>query len=89
MFCFPYVALTHFLSNRKNIKTVINLQQSGEHASCGHGNDRKTGFSYNPQKLMEMESEKSAVMLLAVVFIIIIWFSDCLVSCYVCGEVYE
>ncbi|KAK6993495.1 protein tyrosine phosphatase domain-containing protein 1 [Biomphalaria glabrata] len=35
-----------------NIKTVINLQQPGEHAYCGHGND-STGFAYNPQILME------------------------------------
>ncbi|XP_046561642.1 protein tyrosine phosphatase domain-containing protein 1-like isoform X2 [Haliotis rubra] len=34
------------------IKTVINLQMPGEHASCGEGLD-KSGFSYDPQQLME------------------------------------
>ncbi|XP_067683731.1 protein tyrosine phosphatase domain-containing protein 1-like [Haliotis asinina] len=34
------------------IKTVINLQVPGEHASCGEGLD-KSGFSYDPQQLME------------------------------------
>ncbi|KAH9505481.1 Protein tyrosine phosphatase domain-containing protein 1 [Bulinus truncatus] len=36
------------------IKTVINLQQRGEHAYCGFGND-PSGFSYNPQTLMESD----------------------------------
>ncbi|XP_046353259.2 protein tyrosine phosphatase domain-containing protein 1-like [Haliotis rufescens] len=34
------------------IKTVINLQMPGEHASCGEGLE-KSGFSYDPQQLME------------------------------------
>ncbi|XP_041349456.1 protein tyrosine phosphatase domain-containing protein 1-like [Gigantopelta aegis] len=38
--------------NAENIKTVINLQMPGEHASCGHGNE-PSGFSYNPQELMD------------------------------------
>lgn len=42
--------------NRNGIKTVINLQEPGEHASCGYGNDA-SGFSYNPQRLMERDSE--------------------------------
>ncbi|XP_076468924.1 protein tyrosine phosphatase domain-containing protein 1-like [Babylonia areolata] len=47
-----YKILEQFLEN--NIKTVINLQQCGEHASCGFGND-SSGFSYNPQRLMEKD----------------------------------
>ncbi|XP_059150237.1 protein tyrosine phosphatase domain-containing protein 1-like [Physella acuta] len=35
-----------------SVKTVINLQQPGEHAHCGFGND-ESGFSYSPQILME------------------------------------
>ncbi|CAL1528249.1 unnamed protein product, partial [Lymnaea stagnalis] len=35
-----------------NVKTIVNLQQPGEHAYCGFGNDG-SGFSYNPQKLMD------------------------------------
>ena len=52
------IAMWVFCGNlcRANIKTVINLQQPGEHASCGYGND-SSGFSYNPQRLMEKESE--------------------------------
>ena len=39
-----------------NIKTVINLQQSGEHASCGPGLEA-SGFSYDPQDFMDSDSE--------------------------------
>ncbi|CAG5118219.1 unnamed protein product, partial [Candidula unifasciata] len=34
------------------VKTIINLQQPGEHAYCGFGN-HSSGFSYNPQTLMD------------------------------------
>lgn len=37
-----------------NIKTVINLQESGEHASCGPGLEA-SGFSYNPQDFMDRD----------------------------------
>ncbi|CAE1285895.1 PTPDC1 [Acanthosepion pharaonis] len=37
-----------------NIKTVINLQESGEHASCGPGLEA-SGFSYNPQDFMDKD----------------------------------
>lgn len=39
-----------------NIKTVINLQESGEHASCGPGLEA-SGFSYNPQDFMDKDSK--------------------------------
>lgn len=54
-FCFMY--------SRKGIKTVINLQQPGEHSACGQGND-SSGFSYNPQRLMEKQCECSEIKLL-------------------------
>ncbi|XP_071513800.1 uncharacterized protein [Panulirus ornatus] len=38
--------------NRNDIKTVINLQQPGEHASCG-GPITDSGFSYDPSIFME------------------------------------
>ncbi|ESO97104.1 hypothetical protein LOTGIDRAFT_174629 [Lottia gigantea] len=47
-----YKIVDQFL--QMNIKTIINLQQPGEHAYCGDGND-KTGFSYNSQLFMEKE----------------------------------
>ncbi|KAM7411626.1 hypothetical protein PAMA_021556 [Pampus argenteus] len=38
---------------RNSIKTVINLQISGEHASCGNPLEQESGFSYNPEVFME------------------------------------
>ncbi|XP_010794923.1 protein tyrosine phosphatase domain-containing protein 1 [Notothenia coriiceps] len=38
---------------RDGIKTVINLQISGEHASCGNPLEPESGFSYRPEVFME------------------------------------
>uniref|UniRef100_A0A3P9NWV4 Protein tyrosine phosphatase domain-containing protein 1 n=1 Tax=Poecilia reticulata TaxID=8081 RepID=A0A3P9NWV4_POERE len=38
---------------RNGIKTVINLQLPGEHASCGNSLEPESGFSYNPEVFME------------------------------------
>ncbi|KAM3871772.1 protein tyrosine phosphatase domain-containing protein 1 [Diretmus argenteus] len=38
---------------RSGIKTVINLQQPGEHASCGNPLEPESGFSYRPVVFME------------------------------------
>ncbi|XP_076022376.1 protein tyrosine phosphatase domain-containing protein 1 [Genypterus blacodes] len=38
---------------RNCIKTVINLQTPGEHASCGNPLEPESGFSYRPEVLME------------------------------------
>uniref|UniRef100_A0A672IVA4 Protein tyrosine phosphatase domain-containing protein 1 n=1 Tax=Salarias fasciatus TaxID=181472 RepID=A0A672IVA4_SALFA len=38
---------------RNGIKTVINLQISGEHASCGNPLEPESGFSYRPEVFME------------------------------------
>uniref|UniRef100_A0A3B3XYT4 Protein tyrosine phosphatase domain-containing protein 1 n=1 Tax=Poecilia mexicana TaxID=48701 RepID=A0A3B3XYT4_9TELE len=38
---------------RNGIKTVINLQLPGEHASCGNPLEPESGFSYNPEVFME------------------------------------
>ncbi|XP_061908729.1 protein tyrosine phosphatase domain-containing protein 1 [Entelurus aequoreus] len=37
---------------RHGIKTVINLQIPGEHASCGNPLEPESGFSYNPEAFM-------------------------------------
>ncbi|KAM9342434.1 protein tyrosine phosphatase domain-containing protein 1 [Pholidichthys leucotaenia] len=37
------------------IKTVINLQIPGEHASCGNPLDPESGFSYRPEVFMEQK----------------------------------
>lgn len=37
---------------RKEIKSIINLELPGEHASCGPGLE-PSGFSYNPQQFMD------------------------------------
>jgi protein tyrosine phosphatase domain-containing protein 1 len=37
----------------QKIHTVINLQEPGEHASCGDGILKKSGFSYDPEELYE------------------------------------
>ncbi|TDH10438.1 hypothetical protein EPR50_G00074500 [Perca flavescens] len=38
---------------RNGIKTVINLQIPGEHASCGNRLEPESGFSYRPEVFME------------------------------------
>ncbi|XP_029995126.1 protein tyrosine phosphatase domain-containing protein 1 [Sphaeramia orbicularis] len=38
---------------RNGIKTVINLQTPGEHASCGNPLEPESGFSYRPEVFME------------------------------------
>ncbi|CAK6957453.1 protein tyrosine phosphatase domain-containing protein 1 [Scomber scombrus] len=38
---------------RNGIKTVVNLQIPGEHASCGNPLEPGSGFSYNPEAFME------------------------------------
>ncbi|KAM9855595.1 protein tyrosine phosphatase domain-containing protein 1 [Aulostomus maculatus] len=38
---------------RNGIKTVINLQIPGEHASCGNPLEPESGFSYRPETFME------------------------------------
>ena len=35
-----------------NIKTVFNLQVKNEHSTCGNGNLKQTGFSYDPNDLV-------------------------------------
>uniref|UniRef100_H3BDV4 Protein tyrosine phosphatase domain-containing protein 1 n=1 Tax=Latimeria chalumnae TaxID=7897 RepID=H3BDV4_LATCH len=35
------------------IKTVINLQRPGEHASCGNSLEQESGFTYLPEAFME------------------------------------
>ena len=55
------------------VKTVINLEVQGEHASCGDGNE-PSGFSYNPQELMAKKSTNTRL-------------SQC-VCLFVCGCVF-
>lgn len=38
---------------RCGLKTVINLQRPGEHASCGNPLEQESGFSYRPETFME------------------------------------
>ncbi|OWF39512.1 Protein tyrosine phosphatase domain-containing protein 1 [Mizuhopecten yessoensis] len=35
------------------IRTIINMQSQGEHADCGYGINKKSGFSYSPQRFMD------------------------------------
>uniref|UniRef100_A0A3Q2CYJ0 Protein tyrosine phosphatase domain-containing protein 1 n=1 Tax=Cyprinodon variegatus TaxID=28743 RepID=A0A3Q2CYJ0_CYPVA len=46
-----YNIISQFLRN--GIKTVINLQLPGEHASCGKPLEPESGFSYRPEAFME------------------------------------
>ena len=39
-----------------NIKTVFNLQVKNEHSTCGNGNLKHTGFSYDPNDLVKAGS---------------------------------
>ncbi|XP_068567957.1 protein tyrosine phosphatase domain-containing protein 1 isoform X2 [Cebidichthys violaceus] len=38
---------------RCGLKTVINLQRPGEHASCGNALEQESGFTYRPETFME------------------------------------
>nr|XP_040059477.1 protein tyrosine phosphatase domain-containing protein 1 isoform X2 [Gasterosteus aculeatus aculeatus]XP_040059478.1 protein tyrosine phosphatase domain-containing protein 1 isoform X2 [Gasterosteus aculeatus aculeatus] len=38
---------------RCGLKTVINLQRPGEHASCGNPLEHESGFAYRPETFME------------------------------------
>ena len=41
---------------RTGIKSIINLQHPGEHASCGFGLEPESGFSYIPEDFMQEDS---------------------------------
>jgi len=41
---------------RCGIKTIINLQRPGEHASCGNPLEQESGFTYLPEAFMEAGS---------------------------------
>ena len=42
---------------RLNIRSIINMQLTGEHAHCGPPLDPKSGFTYSPQIFMDNDSE--------------------------------
>lgn len=42
---------------RYGLKTVINLQRPGEHASCGNPLEQESGFTYRPETFMEAGGE--------------------------------
>ncbi|KAI5930762.1 Protein tyrosine phosphatase domain-containing protein 1 [Manis javanica] len=46
-----YCVIEQFQSH--GIKTVINLQRPGEHASCGNPLEQESGFTYLPEAFME------------------------------------
>ncbi|XP_006168085.1 protein tyrosine phosphatase domain-containing protein 1 isoform X2 [Tupaia chinensis] len=46
-----YRIIEQFLGH--GIKTVINLQRPGEHASCGNPLEQESGFTYLPETFME------------------------------------
>lgn len=55
--CIGWNPITLFLSAlRSGVRTVINLQQPGEHASCGNPLEPDSGFSYRPEAFMEAGS---------------------------------
>ncbi|XP_068172267.1 protein tyrosine phosphatase domain-containing protein 1 [Antennarius striatus] len=41
--------------HRCGLKTVINLQRPGEHASCGNPLEQESGFTYRPETFMEAD----------------------------------
>ena len=51
-----HIAAIKVSSVRCGIKSVINLQHPGEHASCGFGLE-ESGFSYNPEDFMQADSK--------------------------------
>lgn len=58
-------AAVNVLSVRRcGLKTVINLQRPGEHASCGNTLEQESGFTYRPETFMEADSECPPVVFL-------------------------
>ncbi|XP_047685650.1 protein tyrosine phosphatase domain-containing protein 1 isoform X3 [Prionailurus viverrinus] len=49
-----YCIIEQFRSH--GIKTIINLQRPGEHASCGNPLEQESGFTYLPEAFMEAGS---------------------------------
>ena len=49
------LVIKSFCQNSENIKTIVNLQEVGEHSSCGPPLDQ-SGFSYDPKVFMDNES---------------------------------
>ncbi|XP_058551909.1 protein tyrosine phosphatase domain-containing protein 1 isoform X3 [Neofelis nebulosa] len=49
-----YCIIEQFQSH--GIKTIINLQRPGEHASCGNPLEQESGFTYLPEAFMEAGS---------------------------------
>lgn len=47
----------HLALPRCGLKTIINLQRPGEHASCGYPLEPESGFTYRPEVFMEAGSE--------------------------------
>ena len=39
-----------------NIRTIFNLQVKNEHSTCGNGNLKQTGFSYDPNDFISSGS---------------------------------
>ncbi|KAG7229700.1 hypothetical protein INR49_012747 [Caranx melampygus] len=46
-------AIKGLYSSWCGLKTVINLQRPGEHASCGNALEQESGFTYRPETFME------------------------------------
>ncbi|XP_061584176.1 protein tyrosine phosphatase domain-containing protein 1 isoform X2 [Cololabis saira] len=46
-------AIKGLYSSWWGLKTVINLQRPGEHASCGNTLEQESGFTYQPETFME------------------------------------
>ncbi|XP_045931143.1 protein tyrosine phosphatase domain-containing protein 1 isoform X2 [Micropterus dolomieu] len=46
-------AIKGLYSSWCGLKTVINLQRPGEHASCGNPLEQESGFTYRPETFME------------------------------------
>jgi len=50
---FENIQLAVQFKNRQ-VSAIFNLTEPGEHPYCGHGNIYSSGFSYNPERFMEI-----------------------------------
>ena len=64
----------HLSVLRCGLKTVINLQRPGEHASCGNPLEQESGFTYRPETFMEAGSECLSRFLSFIQFIFLSFF---------------
>lgn len=70
----------HLALPRCGLKTIINLQRPGEHASCGYPLEPESGFTYRPEVFMEAGSKSHTQLNQANRFSLLLLGGLCLIT---------